>query len=78
MQRNEKKKLLKTLADLSTALREAAAVAEAAVATATATQALLARSESNAEQWRQLCEAAQRPVSVSVPDEIKPLNGWVN
>lgn len=31
-----------------------------------------------AAKWRQLCEAAQRPASVSLPDEIKPVNGWVN
>jgi hypothetical protein len=41
------------------------------------TQALLDQSAANAEQWRQLCEAAQnRAVVDSVCDQIKPVK-WV-
>jgi hypothetical protein len=80
MRRNEKRKLLRALADLGTALREATAVAESAVSALADTQGLLSQSEANADQWRRLCQTAQnRPVVVeSVSDQIKPVNGWVN
>ena len=64
---NEKRKLLKTLADMSTALKQSMEVAESAVSALAETQALLSRSTANAESWRQLCEAAQnRPVVVEI------------
>lgn len=78
MKRNEKRKLLKALADLQGALKQSLEVSESAVSIAAETKALLERSEANADRWQKLYEAAQRPASVSLPDEIKPVNGWVN
>jgi hypothetical protein len=49
MRRNEKRQLAKVITDLNTALKRSLEVTESAVATATATQALLERSLANAE-----------------------------
>jgi hypothetical protein len=77
MSRNERKKLLKTLADMGTALSEATAVAESLVATATESQALAQRSAAVAESWRRLAEAAEnRPAVVEVV--LVPCCGDVN
>jgi hypothetical protein len=78
MTRREERKLARVLADLNAALKQSLEVAESAVAALTETQALLDKSTANAELWRQLAEAAQRPASVSLPDEMKPVNWWVH
>jgi|GEM_PF-3748126 len=78
MSRKERRKLLAAITTLQAALKQSLKVAESAVSIAAETRALLARSEANADQWRQLYEAVQRPASVSLPFEIVPVNGWVN
>ena len=77
MRRNEKRKLAKVIADLNAALRQSLKVTESAVSALGETQALLVRSEANADQWRQLCEAAQnRPVVVEIV--LVPNCAWAN
>lgn len=60
MSRREKRKLLKALEGLSTALRQSLEVAETAVSALAETRALLAQSAANAELWRQLYEQKPR------------------
>ncbi len=77
MSRNERKKLLKTLTDMSAALSEATAVAESAVAALDETRALLDRGAAVAESWRHLCEAAQsKPAEIEIV--LVPGCEWVN
>lgn len=76
MRRNERK-LLKAIEGLNAALKRLLEVAEAAISIAAETKALLAQSDALAEQWRQLCEAAQnRPVVVEVV--LVPHGEWMN
>jgi hypothetical protein len=60
---NEKRKVIKALADMSAALKQSLAVAESAVSALAETKALLYQSTALAEQWRKLFESEHsRPV----------------
>jgi hypothetical protein len=83
MRRNEKTRLLKALADMSTALGEATAVAELAVAALVETAAQRDLALGSAESWRSLWErlseltqAKSQPVD-AVNTNLPHLR-WVN